>query len=287
MKISEAFELYRKLEITARGLSTKTRETYENATKLIIGYFGDSEIEHIEQENVVSFYEHLLGWQRPDTARQNIMCFRSVIRLLNRKKYDVMDWEDIKIPKREKRSVFYLTKPEVEAFIDVVGERRRGYAELNRLRNIAIVECLFSSGVRISELCRLNRNSIRNRQFVVVGKSKEPRPCFISSRAEAALGQYLKKRTDNNPALFISNQNERRVTPGNIRRIFLTACKRSDFDGVHPHTMRHSFATYLLEKEVELIYIGDMMGHQSLDTTKVYTHYANPRLRKIHEAVMG
>lgn len=287
MRISEAFDLHRKLEITARGLSTKTRETYENAEKLAIGYFGGIEAENIEQEDVVSFYEHLLGWQRPDTARQNIMCFRSVIKLLNRKKYDVMDWEDIKIPKREKRSVFYLTKPEVEAFIAVVGEKRRGYAELNRLRNVAIVECLFSSGVRVSELCRLNRNSIKNRQFIVVGKSKEPRPCYISRRAEAALEKYLKKRNDKNPALFVNNQNERRTTPGNIRRIFAVACKRSDFEGVHPHTIRHSFATYLLENEVELIYIGDMMGHQSLDTTRVYTHYTNPKLRKIHESVMG
>lgn len=68
-------------------------------------------------------------------------------------------------------------------FIAEIGRRKRGYSETNRLRNIAMAELLFSSGIRVGELCRLNRNSIRNRQFVVVGKSKTPRPCFINGRA--------------------------------------------------------------------------------------------------------
>lgn len=287
MRISEAFELHRKLEITARGLSTKTRETYENTEKLTIGYFGDIEVSLIDQPAVVGFYEHLLGWQRPDTARLNIMSFRAVIKLLNRKKYEVMDWEDIKIPKRQKRMIYYLTKPEVDAFIEVVSQKRRGYSELNRLRNIAIAECLFSSGVRVSELCRLNKNQVKDRQFIVVGKSKEPRPCYISRQADAALRAYLERREDKSPALFVNNQNGERTKPGNVRRIFTNACRRSDFEGVHPHTMRHSFATFMLDKGVELIYIGDMMGHQSLDTTRIYTHYANSKLRQIHESAMG
>lgn len=285
MTISEAFYLYYKLEIIARGLSTKTRETYENAEKLSLGYFGDIKIESLEPADIVSFYEHLLSWQKPDTARLNIMCFRAVVKLLGRKKYDVMDWEDIKIPKREKRQIYYLTKPEVEEFISALARRRRGYAEINRLRNIAIGECLFSSGIRVGELCKLNRNSIKKRQFVVVGKSKEPRPCYISKRAEKALQSYLSLRGDTNPALFISNQNHKRIRPDNVRKIFATACDCSDFVGVHPHTLRHSFATYLLDRSVDIIYIGDMMGHQSLDTTRAYTHYVNPKLRSIHEQV--
>lgn len=81
--------------------------------------------------------------------------------------------EDIKIPKREKRTIVYLTPTEVEEFFDVAGMKRRGYAEINRLRNIAIVKLLYCSGLRVGELCCLNRNPIRNRQFSVVGNACE------------------------------------------------------------------------------------------------------------------
>lgn len=286
MKISEAFELHQKLELTARGLSSKTRATYENAERLAIGYFGNIDVSNITPEDMVSYYEHLLAWQQPDTARLNIIDFRSVIKLLNRKKIACLDWQDIKVPKRSKRSIHYLTKPEVDEFIRVVGKKRKAYTEYNRLRNIAIAEVLFSSGVRISELCRLNRNSIRERQFVVVGKSKDPRPCYISSRAEKAIADYMGKRHDKNMALFVNESSGKRIRPENVRRAFKAACEQADFQVVRPHVLRHSFATYFLSEGVDLIYIGDMMGHQSLDTTKIYTHYTNPKLKQIHDRVM-
>lgn len=286
MLISEAFESYRKMEVIAAGLSSKTKESYVYAEKLAVGYFEDVDFDSIKAEDVTEFYEHLLGWQTPDTARGNIVCLRAVARYMKRRFKSKLDPEDIKVPKREKRSINFLTEPEALEFIEVVAEKRRGYAEINRLRNIAIMETLYASGIRVGELCKLNRNSIKQRQFTVVGKSKEPRLCFINSRAETAITDYLKLRYDNERALFISNQNGKRITPGNVRRVFQNVCDRSDFENVHPHTLRHSFATKLLEHHVDLRYIADLMGHQSLDTTKVYTHYANPRLKKIYEMAM-
>jgi len=286
MKISEAFEFYRRAEIVAGGLASKTAESYFYASKLAIGYFGDIEMRRIRAEDVRDYYEHLLGWQKPDTARGNIVCLRAVVKLLHRKKEPVMDPEDIKVPKREKRLIQYLTEPEVRAFVREVGRKQRGYSEINRLRNIAITEVLFSSGIRVGELCRLNRNSIRNRQFVVAGKSKLPRPCFINAQAEQAITDYLARRRDAEPALFLSNQSGRRIAPGTVRRIFQRTCQHSNFVGVHPHTLRHSFATYMLSQGVDLRFIGEMMGHESLDTTKIYTHYTNPQLKKIYDEAM-
>lgn len=287
MLISEAFDLYRRAEIIAAHLSSKTEESYIYAAKLAVGYFGSVQIETVQANDVRDYYEHLLSWQKPDTARGNIICFRAVIRMLKRKKYEVMDPGDIKVPKREKRTVNYLTEPEVREFIDVIAEKQRGYSETNRLRNIAIAEVLFASGIRVGELCRLNRNSIKNRQFTVAGKSKLPRPCYITEQAENAIIDYLKRRQDHEPALFVSNQTGKRITPGTVRRVFQNACKRSDFEGVHPHTLRHSLATYLLEQEVDLLYIGNILGHESLDTTKIYTHFTNPKLRKIYDQAMS
>lgn len=128
----------------------------------------------------------------------------------------------------------FLTSTEAEEFIAVIAQKRRGYAEINRLRNIAIARVLYCSGLRVGELCRLNRNSIKDRQFTIVGKSKMPRICFINQAAEEAIEKYLKARTDKNPALFISNETENRITPGTIRRVLQNACERSDFEGAHP-----------------------------------------------------
>lgn len=287
MRISEAFDYYKRAEIIAGGLSSKTAESYFYASKLAIGYFGNIEMDRIGADDVRDFYDHLLGWQKPDTARGNIVCLRAVIKLLRRENEPVMDPEDIKIPKREKRLITYLTEPEVREFIAEIGRKKRGYSETNRLRNIAMAEVLFSSGIRVSELCRLNRNSIRNRQFVVAGKSKMPRPCFINERTEEAISNYLGRRRDTNPALFISGQNSKRINPGTVRRVFQNACRNSSFSGIHPHTLRHSFATYMLSKEVDLRFIGEMMGHESLDTTKIYTHYTNPQLKRIYDDAMS
>lgn len=283
MRISEAFALYREAEIVAAGLSAKTYESYIYAEKHAVDYFGDKNMCTLNPMDVREFYKHLLTWQKPDSARNNIICLRSVVRLCQKYEHLELSPEDIKVPKREKRIAKCLNESQVEEFIKVLAENRRGYARINRLRNVAMAEVLYTSGIRVSELCRLNRDSIQDRQFVVIGKSKEPRVCFISQDAEVKLNEYLRARHDKNQALFISNENGERVKPSGVRRVFKLACDRSKFDGIHPHTMRHSYATTLLNKGVDIVYIAEMMGHVSIDTTRIYQHYENPRLKKIHE----
>ena len=287
MLISEAFANYREIEVVSRGLSPKTLESYIYAEKLVIEYFTDTEIKNITPLDVSKFYQHLCSFQRPDTARGNIICFRSVLRRCVRKGWASIDVEDIKIPKREKRVVNYLTESEIERFIGVISSKYKGYSRINRLRNTAIVNLFYDSGIRVSELYSLNRNSIKERQFTVIGKSKNPSICFITRRTEEAIKDYLEERNDSEKALFIATQNGKRITPDTIRKIFQNACKRSDFINVHPHTIRHSFATRLLDKEVDIRYIAELMGHESLDTTKMYTHLSNPKLKKIYENALS
>ena len=287
MLISEAFINYREVEIIARGLSPKTLESYVYAEKLVTEYFSDTDIKNIATLDVAKFYQYLCSFQRPDTARGNIICLRSVLKRCVRKGWHYLDVEDIKVPKREKRIITYLTESEINSFISVVGQQCRGYSNLNRLRNVAIVSLLYDSGIRISELCSLNRNSIKDRQFIVIGKSKNPRICFITEKTEQRIKDYLDLRDDNDRALFIANQTGKRITSDNVRKVFQNACDRSDFINIHPHTIRHSFATRLLDKEVDIRYIAELMGHESLDTTKMYTHFSNPKLKKIYENALS
>ena len=253
-----------------------------NAAKLAIKFFGDIDITSLEIGDIVKFAEHLRSWQRPDTVRGNLMCLRAVLRYCARKGVPVLDVEDIHIPKREKRVVSYLHESEAVAFRRAIAQKRVGYSRKNRLRNIAMTEVLYSSGIRVSELCRLNRNSIHDRQFTVVGKSSAPRLCFITKRAEKAIADYLAIRDDPSPALFVTKGGAR-ITPSGVRVAFKKACERKNLDAVSPHMLRHTFATRMLERNVDIRYIGEMLGHQSLDTTLIYTHVENSTLKKIYE----
>lgn len=281
--VSEAFELYRTDHIVMSNLSPKTEESYGVAGKLLVRFTGDVNICRFTFENARDWRRWLLEWQSNDTARGNIICLRMVLKFLRTRGYSVLDWESIPVAKRTKRTIRFLTQEEVAGFIREVSTRRRGYSEENRLRNIAIVTLLYATGLRNSELCSLDRDKIRNRTFTISGKSERERIGFIDESAENAIEDYLSVRSDNDKALFTSRQTGERITDDTIRKIFKNVCARSDFKDVHPHTIRHSYATKLLEKEVDIRYIGDLMGHADLNTTKIYTHYSNPKLRAIYE----
>lgn len=282
--ISEAFRLYRSDYIAMKNQALKTEEAYINAGKLLLKFMGDTDICQLTFEDVRDWRNWMLSWQAPDTVRGNTICLRNVLKFLMKKKYDVLDYDEIAVPKRVKRVIKYLTEDEMQRFITETGRRRRGYSEINRIRNVAIVKLLYATGLRNEELCGLDRNTIKNRTFTVVGKSKDPRIGFIDTDTEKAIASYLEIRADNNKALFISPQTGQRITPRTLRLIFHNICNRSEeFEGVHPHTIRHSYGTKMLRRKVDLRYIGDLLGHVSLDTTKMYTHYENPQLKEIYD----
>lgn len=284
LPLSEAFELYRQDHIIMSNQSPKTEEAYLNTSLLIVRFMGDIDICDLTFEDVRDWRNWLLGWQKPDTARGNIMCLRMVLKFLRKRGYPVMDYENIPVAKRVKRKIEYLLAKEVEEFIAEAARRTRGYPEITRLRNVAIIYLLWATGLRNGELCALNRNSIRNKQFTVIGKSTDERLGFINDRAQNAIDAYLEMRTDNNKALFISDQTGERIVPKTIQRVFRDICNRSRFEKIHPHTIRHSYGTFLLSKGVNLRYIADLMGHKDMNTTRMYTHYENPQLRSVYES---
>ena len=181
-----------------------------------------------------------------------------------------------------KRVIKYLNEDEFWQFVAVLNAPRRGYKNESKLRNIAIAHLIFFTGLRNGEVCALNRNSFKKGKATIIGKSRDPRLVFINQSTQAAVDAYLNARKDNDKALFTSPQTGERVTEGTLQRVFMAACNRSAFEGIHPHTLRHSHATYMLEKQVDIRYIGDLMGHVDLNTTRLYTHYTNPKLENIY-----
>lgn len=300
LSIADAYDQYIQNQIVARNMSVKTIQHWRYMAKLALDFFSGEANEHtrkhtpvetiqdISYEDTLNFQRYLASWLRPDTVRIAMTRLRCVIEWCDMRGYEVIKAKFINLPQHEKREVKCLTLEEVREFIEEVGKPRQNLTEQGRLRNIAICEVLFSSGVRISELVKLDRNSIKNRSFrVIEGKSKKGRPCFISPRAERALNAYLKTRVDRCKALFISTEEDKRLSGHSIQNLFQYTCAHSNFEGVHPHTFRHSFATHMLNSGVDLITIAKLLGHEDVQTTQIYTHVSSPQLRATHARVMA
>jgi len=161
------------------------------------------------------------------------------------------------------------------------------------LRDRAILEALFSTGLRIAELVALNQEQFTNikdkkdLELGIIGKGSRPRTVFFSERALSWLRKYLETRKDKEKALFIHYRARKdadtRLTARSIERIIK---KYAILAGVPifttPHTIRHSYATDLLNQGVDIRTIQEFLGHKSIITTQIYTHVTNKRLRDIH-----
>lgn len=286
MKIHEAFAEYRRHEVLAMNYSPSTFQSYMNAEKKAISFFGNTDVENITVDGIHELYLDMLGECCPDTARAYLSKIRVVLRYCRNHGENTIDPEQIKLPRREKKVARFLSQEEYTRFVNEISRSHRGYKNVDRIRNTLVAEMLFATGLRVSELCALNRDSISDRQFVVVGKSKEPRVCFITENIERKIRCYLAMRTDNNRALFVDSNTGERMKSRNVQRVFRRVSKSSSVSACTPHTMRHSFATYMVEGGVDIRFVAAMLGHQSLQTTQKYTHIRDAKLKQVYESAM-
>jgi site-specific recombinase XerD len=268
--LSEAFEAYREI-ILYKNQSPKTEESHLVCLRALIGYFGDIEIESLDATMVRGWKLWLDKGRSPATVRTYIIKLRVVLDHLHTEGYAVLDIKRIPVPKRSDTVPSYLTKEDVALLID----------STSCIRSKAIISLLYSSGVRVSELCSLNRDSIYDGTFTIIGKGGRARLCFVDERSCKLIKVYVKTRDDNDNALFISRLSHKRITPGNVQEIFKHLKKKTGIEA-HPHTMRHSFCTNLLKSNCNLFYVQRMMGHQSLQTTEAYLHVVDTDLQKIY-----
>lgn len=287
MKISEAFDSFVREEVLAMNYSANTFKAYKFAEKSIISYFGDIPIKKIEISSVHDYYLWLIGRVSKNTARRYVSDLRAVLKYCRKRRVKVMNPDEIKTPRAEKKVARFLSEEEYEQFLNAAMQPTRGYSAKNRARNVLIIRMLYETGLRVSELCALDRNTIHNREFTVVGKSKDPRPCYITKDIEQMLGAYLAMRDDNNVALFIADQNGLRITAHNVQRIFRNVSKKAGIGIVTPHTLRHSYATRFIERGVDIRIVSALLGHQSLATTQTYTHVTDYLLRQAYEIAMS
>lgn len=226
------------------------------------------------------------------TQTYHIIALRAFLRyLLVQRDIPTLSPDKIELPKQSTRSVAFLNSEQVERLLnspkieDEIG-----------LRDKTILETLFSTGLRVSELVSLNRDQIdlERREFSVRGKGDKLRVVFLSDTAAHWLERYLRTRKDNFKPLFIrysgkvdakKDGEKMRLTARSVEEIVSKYAKRCGLPiKISPHTLRHSFATDLLIGGADLRSVQEMLGHESIRTTQVYTHVTNRHLKEVHKA---
>lgn len=279
-----------------RTRSQKTIENYHHYLKRFFAWSKISKPEQITNELVRSYRLHLNRLEdtkgntlKRATQNYHIIAIRSFLKYLTKRDIKTLSAEKIEVGKNPSHEIEFLDAGEVERLLSAANKE-----DLKSLRDRAILELLFSAGLRVSELAGLGRDQINldRQEFSVRGKGDKIRIVFISESAKIALEKYLEKRMDIDNALFIryskkktsENQQTLRLTPRSIQRIVkFYAAKAGIVKEVHPHTLRHSFATDLLSNGADIRSVQTMLGHSSITTTQIYTHVTNEQLKEIHK----
>src|SRR3989344_2636249 len=284
-----------------RNVSRLTIRNYRHYLRRFCDWFnqaGHTNLRQLDQE-VVRQYRVYLSRYSDDRSRTiskrtqsyYTIALRSWLKYLVKRDAPVLHPEKIDLPRGESIPMRFLSIDKVENLLS-----QPSISTLSGLRDKALLEVLFSTGLRVSELVGLNREQINleSQEFGVIGKGRRPRVVFLSDRAVAWLDRWLRQRADHWRPVFIRFSGRQatpdedgeamRLTTRSVQRIVDTYAKKAHLPiKISPHGLRHSFATDLLANGAGLRDVQEMLGHKSIATTQIYTHVTRPQLRKIHQ----
>ncbi len=282
-----------------KNRSRLTIRNYDHYLSFFLRWSGINSPEEITIDLIRKFRLYLNRYQNKKgqglkkiTQDYYVIALRGFLNYLAKRDIVVMASEKIELGKTKDRQVEFLQTEEIKRLLSAASNNT-----LSDLRDRAILELLFSTGLRVSEISGLNIENVnlKSGEFSVRGKGDKIRLVFISDSAKKALTDYLKKRRDLDPALFVRLRKERdsgaknkgealRLTPRSIQRIVKKrAIKAGIIKKVTPHTLRHSFATDLLINGADIRSVQEMLGHSSITTTQIYTHITNKHLKDIYK----
>lgn len=233
-------------------------------------------------------YLHECGYARATVARR-LACLRSYFRYCNREGLcETNPAKPLRTPRAGRKLPHFLTTEEVGRLLTTPNAMTN-----DGLRDRAILETMYSAGLRVAEVVSLDVSDLDRSAGIlrVLGKGRKERIAPVGSFALKALGRWLEVRRPDpeaepadQAALFL-NRFGRRLTTRSIGRMLEKHIKVAGLSTqTSPHTLRHSFATHLLDGGADLRSVQELLGHKSLTTTQIYTHVSTRRLRETYEA---
>ncbi len=285
-----------------RGRAVKTIENYD---RYLTRYFEQMKIKSVSditEQNVREFRLWLnrqkgSGSDSMKRRTQNyyMIALRAFLKFLRKRDIEAISPEKIELAKLPERQIDLITPSELERLMkaprEACAKETDEHKKVAYLRDAAILELLFSTGLRVSELCALNNDLDLSRdELSVRGKGEKVRVVFLSPTAKEAVRDYLKARKDMEEALFVDGRPSalHRITPRDIQRHLKGYVARAGITSVvTPHTLRHAFATDLLSNGADIRSVQQLLGHASINTTQIYTHITDSHLREIHKKYHG
>jgi site-specific recombinase XerD len=280
-----------------RGRALKTVSNYDHYLSRFLGWAKIKKPEEIT-DTVVREFRLWLNRQVTGNNRKTgetlskktqnyyLIALRAFLKYLTRQEIKSLPADRIELAKIGERSLDLITPEELERLLAAPqGD------DVKVLRDRAILELLFSTGLRVSELCSLTRDlDLRRDEFSIRGKGDKVRVVFLSDQAKKAIKDYLGKRKDMEDALFIQLEAEKRdhkvgpLARRSVERIVKHyAIKAGISKKVTPHVIRHVFATDLLSNGADLRSVQVLLGHANIGTTQIYTHVTDQHLKEIHK----
>jgi tyrosine recombinase XerC len=279
----DKFLNYLKLE---KDASVHTVINYSVDLKELAEFLEDKDIHSVDVLDIRKFLVHLRQKEfKKVTIARKMACLRSFFKFLCREGHlKTNPMIGLVGPKLEKKLPIFLNEDDVVKLLEAPDE-----TDLSGLRDKAMMETMYSTGIRVSELVGLNIEDI---DFIggvvrVYGKGKKERLAPIGDKALRIIKNYLQKRNavtgTSNRALFL-NKDKRRLTDRSVRNVvdkyIAVASIRND---ISPHSLRHSFATHLLNRGADLRSVQELLGHANLSTTTIYTHLSTEKLKNVYD----
>jgi integrase/recombinase XerC len=256
---------------------------------VLLGLLGNARLAALDSAQVRRYVAQLHArGLAPRSLASLLSAWRGLYRWLVRQRgFAANPVVGVRAPKPAKRLPKALSVEQVQRLLEVGAE---GAPAL--LRDRAMFELMYSSGLRLAELVALDlgdgRLDLREGEVTVTGKGAKTRTVPVGARARQALGQWLGTRAQlaapQEQALFVGARG-RRISPGVVqKRLRLLAARQGVQGKLHPHMLRHSFASHVLQSSQDLRAVQEMLGHASISTTQVYTHLDYQALARVYDA---
>lgn len=255
-------------ECKRRRLSPRTAQTYLHCINKFLNW-SKKDLRYISKKDVRLYLEHLSERNLAgSTLNTNHMALRFLFTQVLEKKM----WIDIKYSKTPKRLPEFLSKEEIKKLLNAISNWK------HRL----MIEFIYGSGLRVSELINMEIKDLeldKNYGYVRNGKGGRDRLITLPNIVVEKIKNLIEiENLSKEDYLFKSNRGKK-YNIRSLQKIVLNASKKANLKkNVHPHTLRHSFATHLVEKGYDIINVQSLLGHKSPETTLIYTHIASPNL---------
>lgn len=292
--MNEALASFLKHLVVEKNASEHTTKAYRDDLSQAIEYFRtqlgkDAGIKQVSTRTIRGFMAHLheQGFSKSTIARR-LAALRSWFKFLCRQSELVQSpAEGVRGPKKDKKLPKFLTEETTEKVLhSPEADEQCGP------RDQAILETIYSAGLRVSECVQLNLDDVNldDNVLLIRGKGKKERLAFLGDTAQKAITAWLDERKKllkakgkETEAVFI-NKFGTRLTTRSVGRLLAKYLKQLGLTGqASPHTLRHSFATHLLDRGAEIRSVQELLGHRSLTTTQIYTHLTTHRLQESYK----